>query len=52
MAVGKNKERVMISLEKELIKYIKERAKKNGRTISNEISRVFEDLKISDEAIK
>lgn len=52
MAVSKNKERVMISLEKELLKYIKERSKKNERTISDEIAILFENLKLSEEKTK
>lgn len=52
MAVGKNKDRVTISLEKELIKYIKDRAKNNGRTMSREIASVFEKLKVSEESEK
>lgn len=52
MSVSNNKDRVTISLEKELIKYIKDRAEKNGRTMSNEIAILFEKLKISEQVIK
>lgn len=52
MSISSDKTRVMISLEKELVEYIRNMAKKNGRSMSNEIAVRFENLKVSEEAIK
>ncbi len=44
MAVSESKSRITISLEKELIEYIKLRAKNKGKTVSEEIATVFYKL--------
>lgn len=49
MAVSENKSRITISLEKELLKHMKERAKNNGRTLSDEIAIVFKKLKETEK---
>lgn len=51
MAVSKNKERITISLDKELLKYIRSKSQSNGRTVSEEIASMFEN-EMSDENLK
>lgn len=45
MAVKSTKGRINISLDKELILYLRTRADKNKRTISNEVAYILEEFK-------
>lgn len=49
MAVASNKARIMLSLEKEFIKHIKEKAKINNRTLSEEVTITFKKLEELEE---
>ena len=45
MAIPDNKARVIVTMEKDLVNYLKERSTKNKRTVSNEIATIIEMLK-------